>query len=251
MISKPLLKQSLKANWVLFAAMTGVMVVLNIQFTSMEMTKSLLFQIFYGMMATILPDIYVLLTANKLLASQVDRGSMAYVLSNPARRSAVVLTQTVFLVVTLFLMFALTAVAHIVVNAASPLDLSLAGAGLSGTLTGAMIAKIILSAFTVILAMAGVCFMCSGIFNLSKYSMGFSGTFVGVSILANMLAMFGTLGVDALSGFKYLSICTLYDYRSVLVSENDWIIKTIVAAGIAAVTFAIGGIRFCKKDLPL
>ena len=252
MISKPLLKQSFKANWVMWTAMTAVMLILNIQFASLEMTKSLLFVIFYGMMSTVLPGIYVLLTANKLMASQVDRGSMAYVLSNPVKRSTVIFTQMIFLIGSVTLMFVLTTVGHVLVNIGSPLDLSvLAYTPLSGELTSAMIIKINLSALMVSIAMAGVCFMCSGIFNLSKYSLGFSGTFVGVSILANMMAMFGNIGVDALSNFKYITICTFYDYQSVLVSGNDWVWKLFVSLAIAVVTFTIGSVSFVKKDLPL
>ncbi|MDR0319088.1 MAG: hypothetical protein LBI09_03540 [Nitrososphaerota archaeon] len=35
---------------------------------------------FYGMLAIVLPVIFVVLTANGLIATQVDRGSMAYTL---------------------------------------------------------------------------------------------------------------------------------------------------------------------------
>ncbi len=82
--------------------------------------------------------------------------------------------------------------------------------------TAKMILQVNISALMVCIALAAVCFMFSGIFSSSKYSIGFSGAFVGVSILANMLAMFGRLGVDALSSFKYLTICSFYDYQSVL-----------------------------------
>lgn len=105
-------------------------------------------------------------------------------------------------------MFVITTVLHGVINAASPITLGQAGIEipeLMGTeLTFDMILKVNLSAMLVCLAMGGVCFMFSGIFNQSKYSVAFSGTFVGVSILANMMAMFGSLGVDALENFKYL-----------------------------------------------
>ena len=252
MISKPLMKQSIKANWVIWTAMTAVMVILNIQFASLELTKPLLFLIFYGIMATILPGVYVLITANKLIASQVDRGSMAYILSRPTKRSKVVITQMIFLIGTVTLMFVLTTIGHILVNASSPLDLSvMAYSPLNGLLTSAMIIKINFSALLVSITMAGVCFMFSGVFNLTKYSVGLSGTFVGVSILANMLAMFGNIGVAALSNFKYLTICTFYDYQSILVSGDDWIWKLFVSLGIAIVTFTIGAVTFTKKDLPL
>ena len=81
MFSLPLFKQSIKSNWVMWSVMTGVMTILCIQFSALEMTQPMLFTIFYGMMTTILPGIYVLVTSNKLIAGQVDRGSMAYVLS--------------------------------------------------------------------------------------------------------------------------------------------------------------------------
>lgn len=252
MFSVPLFKQSVKSNWVIWLAMTAVMAVLCVQFAAMEMTQSLLFTIFYGMMSTILPGIYVLITANKLLSSQVDRGSMAYVLSTPTKRSKVVFTQIIYLITSIILMFAITTVAHIAINASTPLDLSVLAYGkYSGTLTANMIFQVNLSAMLVAIALAGVCFMFSGIFNLSKYSIGFSGTFVGVSILANMMAMFGSLGIDALENFKYITICTFYDYQSVLLGTNDWMWKMLFPIGIAIITFAIGSVRFCKKDLPL
>ena len=103
----------------------------------------------------------------------------------------------------------------------------------------------------VCIAVAGVCFLFSGIFNTSKYSIGCSGVFVGESILANMLAMFGSLGVDGLDNFKYITICSFYDYESVLLGNDDWMVKLIFPIAIAIVTFAAGGIWFKKKDLPL
>lgn len=114
-----------------------------------------------------------------------------------------------------------------------------------------MIIKVNLSALLVCIAMAGVCFMFSGIFNTTKFTIGLSGIFVGESILANMLAMFGSLGVKGLDNFKYATICSFYDYQSVLTSNNDWIIKMIFPLAIAIITFLIGGIVFRKKDLPL
>ena len=112
MFSFPLFKQTVKSNSVIWGVMTLVMTILCIQFAAMDMTQELLFTIFYGMMTTILPGIYVLVTANKLISSQVDRGSMAYVLSTPTRRVTVVFTQMVYLTGSLVVMFAIQTVAH-------------------------------------------------------------------------------------------------------------------------------------------
>lgn len=256
MFSLPLFKQTAKANGVLWLVATLVSALLLIQFASLEMTQNLLFLIYYGVMAMILPGVYIMVSHNKLFASQIDRGSLAYVLSTPKRRSTISLTQMFFSVLSIALMFAIFTLAHIGANAASPLNLAVAGAGaglmgLTGELTSAMIVKINLSALCVCLAMGGVCYMFSAIFNLSKYSVALGGTFVGVSVLANMLAMFGSLGVAALENFKYLSICTLYDYKSILVGADDWIVKSVAALIVALVAYLVGNVWFCKKDLPL
>lgn len=252
MFSLPLFKQTVKSNSVIWGAMTLVMTILCIQFAAMDMTQSLLFVIFYGMMTTILPGIYVLVTANKLLSSQVDSGSMAYVLSTPTRRSTVVFTQMVYLTGSLVVMFAVETIAHLIVNNATPISLAKLGyVKLAGNLTNTMILQVNISALMVCIAMAGVCFLFSGIFSSSKYSIGFSGTFIGVTVLANMMAMFGSLGVKGLDNFKYLTICSFYDYKSVLFGVNDWIFKMIFPIGIAVVTYIIGSIWFCRKDLPL
>lgn len=252
MFSFPLFKQTVKSNSVIWGAMTLVMTVLCIQFAVMDMTQPMLFVIFYGMMTTILPGIYVLVTANKLLSSQVDSGSMAYVLSTPTRRSTVVFTQMIYLTGSLVAMFAVETVGHLISNNAVPITLAKLGyADLAGNLTNTMILQVNLSALMVCIAMAGVCFLFSCIFSTTKYSIGFSGTFIGVMILANMMAMFGNLGIGGLENFKYLTICSFYDYKSVLYGVNDWIFKMIFPIVIAIVAYAIGSTWFCKKDLPL
>ena len=169
MISLPLMKQTVKSNGILWLIFTAVLGVLLAQYASLEMTQFLLFLIQYGMMAMILPGIYILISSNKLLVGQVDRGSMAYVLSTPKRRSTVVATQVLYSVVTIALMFVITTVLHGIINAASPLTLGQAGIEIpelmGAELTLDMILKVNLSAMLVCLAMGGVCFMFSGVFN--------------------------------------------------------------------------------------
>ena len=177
---------------------------------------------------------------------------MAYILSTPQKRSTVVTTQAIFSIVSIFLMFAVCTLAHIGVNHAQPLSLAAAGyPQIEGNLTTQMILQLNMSCCAISLAMGGICFMFSGIFNLSKYTIGLSGTFVGVSILANMLTMFGSLGVDVLSNFKYITICSLYDFKNILLSGSDWIPKMIIALIVGLVGYVIGSVWFSKKDLPM
>jgi len=69
---------------------------------------------FYVGMGMLLPLIYLIITANALIASQVDRGSMAYILSTPIRRTTVVITQALYLIFALLFMFAVLTVSGMV-----------------------------------------------------------------------------------------------------------------------------------------
>ncbi|MDR2700616.1 MAG: ABC transporter permease [Nitrososphaerota archaeon] len=60
---------------------------------------------FYGMLAVVLPVIFVVLTANGLIAAQVDKGSMAYTLSTPIKRRTVATTKGIYLITAIFMMF--------------------------------------------------------------------------------------------------------------------------------------------------
>jgi ABC-2 type transport system permease protein len=133
MFSKPIFKQSLKANWALWLIFTGafslIIAVVTTVFTPdllagmMDIMKetpmaammgdrinnmtSLLGMIsqFYSMLGVILPMIFIIITANSLVAAQVDRGSMAYLLSTPTKRGAVVRTQALYMVTSTIAMF--------------------------------------------------------------------------------------------------------------------------------------------------
>ncbi|MDE6598009.1 MAG: hypothetical protein K2K60_05170 [Clostridia bacterium] len=256
MFSFPLFKQTVKSNWLMFAVMGALMAVFLAQFAGMEMTQPLLLLIYYGMIGLILPTIYILISSNKLLAGQVDKGSMAYVLSTPKRRITVCSTQMIYQVSTIIIMFAVTTIMHLIVNAVAPLDLAAAAATLkisvSGTLSAGKIIIMNLSSCCACLALSGLCYMFSGIFNLSKYSTGASGVVCGVAILGSLFGMFGSmLNVDALAFFKYVSVYSFFDISSILTGGKAWIILMAVALVISIVSYTVGTLRFCKKDLPL
>jgi ABC-2 type transport system permease protein len=135
MFSKTIFKQTLRSNWKLWAVFTAIMAIISalviatydpkmIQ-TMMSMVKDMpgmadmmgdrmdgmtsllgmLGESFYGMQGVILALIFIIMTANTLVASQVDRGSMAYILSTPIKRAKVVRTQALYLISSVFCMF--------------------------------------------------------------------------------------------------------------------------------------------------
>lgn len=135
MLSKAIFKQTLKSNyklWIIFTTIMCVMSALIIavfdpkMFSGMtDMVKNMpgladmlgdrmdkmtsllgiLSESFYTMQGIILALIFIIMTANSLIASQVDRGSMAYLLSTPTKRITVVRTQAVYLISSIVAMF--------------------------------------------------------------------------------------------------------------------------------------------------
>ena len=135
MFNKTIFKQTFKSNyklWLIFTATLCAMLVLiisrfdPIKINSMvDMIMSafgdvigdalsgigvitlnnMLSGTFYGMLAVVLPVIFVVLTANGLIAVQVDKGSMAYTLSTPIKRRTVATTKGVYLITAVLCMF--------------------------------------------------------------------------------------------------------------------------------------------------
>ncbi|GMA55349.1 hypothetical protein GCM10025857_67060 [Alicyclobacillus contaminans] len=135
MFSKPIFKQSIKTNWKLWAIITIVASVILSGFiigydaagyasiaTAAEGTafSSLLSSMdsllgnlenFYKLIALILGIVYVVFTANTLVVSKVDSGSMAYTLSTPIKRSSVIFTKSLYLILSVILMYVIVSLA--------------------------------------------------------------------------------------------------------------------------------------------
>lgn len=204
--------------------------------------------IFYKLAGLLLPIIYMIMASNNLVAGQVDSGSMAYVLSTSTRRSTVVFTQAVYLIGSLLAMFSLTTITGCICLSIVPDEIEL---------TYGNLILLNLGAFLVLLALSGLCFCTSCVFDRSKRSMAIGG---GLSIFALVAAMLGLFGspvipsvvrLDALNYFNYTTIISLFDVISIIDGTNAYIGKFIVLAVIGIVGYIVGALRFTKKDLPL
>ena len=205
--------------------------------------------IFFKIAGLLLPMIFVIMTANNLIAGQVDSGSMAYVLSTPTKRRKVTITQMCYLVCSLLAMFALTSLTSVVclaiVNSAEI------------TITYGQILLLNLGAFITMLAISGICFLSSSWFNRSKNSMAFGGGLTMFFLVATILGLFGSsvipsaIRIDAMKYFNFVSIISLFDAISILGNTTTFIWKLAILVGIAIITYTIGIFKFDKKDLPL
>ena len=239
MISKTLMKQTIKSNlplWLILTGLQAAMVTLvagagtNLQQTALA---------YYNMLPGLISAIYVIVTSNKLIASQVDKGTLAYVLSTPVKRSKVAYTQAVFFLGSLFVMFSISASSHIISH--------YIGVGSISSSEVKAILLLNLGLFVLNAALSGICFLTSCVFNLSKYVTAVGGGIVGSFIILSIMAMFG----ENFHWMKNLTLVTLFDISSVLSDSSDFIWKFIVLAAIGVFTYVIGSMAFTKRDLPL
>lgn len=204
--------------------------------------------IFYKLAGLLLPIIYMIMASNNLISGQVDSGSMAYVLSTSTKRSTVVFTQAVFLLGSLFAMFALTTATGCVCLTLVEEDVAL---------TYKNLILLNLGAFLVLFALSGLCFFTSCAFDRSKRSMAVGG---GLSIFALVAAMLGLFGspvipsvvrLDSLNNFNYATIISLFDVISIIDGTDAFIIKFAILAAAGITGYIFGSVLFTKKDLPL
>jgi len=239
MISKTLMKQTIKANITLWAIMTVVQSLCLALMAGIGQPVALTGVAFYNMLPGILSGIYIIVTSNKLLAAQVDKGTMAYVLSTPIKRSNVAITQMVYMIGSLFAMFAICAATHIVATVFA-----------SGSISAGDVVTIIKlnsGLFALGISFSGICFLASGFFNLSKHAIALGGGLVGTFLLLPSISMFG----EHFAFLGKLTPVALYDINSIMAGTGNFIWECMILAGIGIVTYLIGTVSFVKKDLPL
>ena len=185
----------------------------------------------------LLPLVYIIFIANGLIAAQVDRGSMAYLLSAPVRRSTLVLTQALFLIAALAAMCA-------VITLVGLASIRLFQSDIDVDYSAFLLVN--LGLFLLLFAASSVSFLFSCVFNLSKNSLALGA---GIPIAFFLFDLMSTVSGD-LEFFKYFTINTLFDRYAILAGEPV-LLPFAVLAAIGVVLYGIGVRVFTRKDLPL
>jgi ABC-2 type transport system permease protein len=242
MISKPLLKQIIHSNLKLFLIFTGVLCLL-ISLLMIVYTPGLGATLidfagihFFVMLAPIFSMIYIIIIGTRMIAGQVDKGSMGYTLSSPVTRTQVTFTNALFLTGSLVLMYTLIAVVGIGIGAIVH----------PGELDNGAIIGLSLGAFALQFAISGIVFCASCVFNRSSRSLIFGAGLPIIFYAANLLVTVSS----SLAFFKYFSLLTLYDAKAII-SGQSYILSFFILAGMAVIIYAAGIKVFKEKDLPL
>ena len=260
MISKSVLKQSFRNNWKLWTILTGILcffiTVVIISLNSLIARKSgdmgrpimqnlslddVLSNNFLGASGTVslVMIIFLIITGNKLVASEIDRGTMSFTLNAPITRKQIIFTKALFLICSFVAM--------------------IIAVGIFGTAISAIVgAKVNLGKFWLVIlgcllfgfATSGICFAASCWFNRSGYSLMIGGGLPAAFFLLSSLSPL--LTINNKEFLKYISLNTLFDSGKILALDAGFLIPTfIVMFAIGAVLYTVGIIKFLKKDLPL
>lgn len=191
---------------------------------------------FYTVIGTLVPMVYSIMVANSLLAQKVDDGSMASLLSTPTKRRQITISSAVYLilsVITMWVVITLVGIWGADTFQPDALDVD-------------AFIRLNMGACALQLALSGISFAASAIFNASRNSMTVGA---GIPLLFFVVATLKRLSTD-LDGLKYFTLQTLFDTTKLIEGKDYWGNIWILLA-IAAVLYILGIVWFDKKDLPL
>lgn len=191
----------------------------------------------YGFLYILFPLVLILLLANRLLIRYTDRGSMAYLLAAPVKRTALAWNQLLVAFAMLFVLLAyLTALEITVCESMFPGELDipsllLVNAGLLG----------------LYVFFTGLVLCCACVFNESKWALGASSGLCIAFVLVQMLSQAG----DQFEALQYATPLTLFAPEKIIAGEAAglWGAAALYLAGIALA--CAGTAAFSKKDLSI
>lgn len=190
----------------------------------------------YGMLMFAFPMVYCIILGNQLVAKTVDNGSMAYLLSTPNSRTRIIVTQGVYALLSVAVLFA----------ALFGMGLLASSAAFPGLLDAGAYFRLNVTTMLVNMVVMMITFFFSCLFNDSKFSLGFGA---GVPIMFLLMNMLGGASEGA-EILKEISIYGLYDPVE-LVRGSDVSGLNLFFAGIVIVLFIASVLVFRRKRLPL
>ena len=190
----------------------------------------------YGFLILIFPMIFEIILANKLVVRYIDRGSMAYLLSTPIKREKLIMTQAVFMWISIaILIIYVTTIGIVFSEVMFPGDLDINKFIMLNTVV-----------YILHIAISGICFLASCISNDTKlyFSIG-----AGIPIAFYLIQMLATMG-EKLEYLKYFTIFTLFNTKDIIAGKSI-VLPILSLLCISILLYGLGIIIFSKRDLPL
>lgn len=191
----------------------------------------------YGFLLIAFPIVFIILLSSRLMAKYIDRGSLAYLLASPHKRSSVAFTQIVNMIINLALLV---------------LYVTLLGIGVSqlmfkGELDIPKFITLNLCWMCLLLFLGSVCFCSACVFNDTKFSLGIGGGLCVAFILIQMLSQAG----EKFEALKYATPLTLFAPKDIVLGDEQAILRCLLLLPMAIALFAAGQMVFTKRDLSI
>ncbi len=265
MISMPLIKKDFKENWKLlcgnilfFCSYTAMLIgifemirgqeietvsqsfayylcrMLDIEMGVLAELNGFLTDALYGFLIFVIPMIYEIAAARRVMIKMIRNGMMVWILSTPNGRSKVGGTQAFFLIGSLFLQMALTVGTGLI----SIFFFVYQETDLAGYL------MLNIGAFLLHILVGGFCFLisCCARGNKSYYrlTIGILSAFLVLHLIANLGGFWGYA--------QYATVFSLYQPRSILSGENRaYLCMTLM--GLIGILCYWGGVkRFQRRN---
>lgn len=208
----------------------------------------------FAMASLLIPIGYTIMLSNDLVCKKVENGSLAFTFSTPIKRNTYIFTEGMYLIFSETIMaIVLTGVALL----ARYFGILAGSTDIETSITINNILMFGLGNYLVSLAISSICFFTSSLFNKSSNSVGIGGGISIFFLICSILGLFGsdimpgTVRIEAMNYFNYVTILSLFDSNAVLNGDNIYWYKLIGLAGIILVMYGLAFKVFDKKDLPL
>lgn len=250
MLNLPFLKYTIKSNyriWLFFTVIMSACMVLTVSVFSFEGAAKLLDPelseinarlawILYGFLYIVIPMVYETIIANRLVAKQVEEGSMAYYISAQNTRKKIASTQSYFLLMSLFVMFLCTSVLGILFcHLWKVTDLNIQ-----------VFLLMNLGVYCLHVCISGISFLASCICDQSTMSLLIGA---GLPILCYVIYVFEAILETGI--LKYITIFTLFSPQKIMEGSIHicWSLPLLAVTGLLLHRAGVG--LFKRRDLPL
>ena len=242
MFSQAIFKRTIRTLWRLWAILTAILIGLFLILSALPMSAkivAMMIQQFYTLFSFLVPVIFIAIVGNKLVAAQVDDGSLSCALSSRIKRNQFSCTQAFCFAGSLLLTYLLLTLVGLIVIPATGASLEIP-----------QFLLLNLGSFVLNFAFSGIAFFASCFFNSSRYSLAFGA---GIPLFSLLMEMIANLAVtnSAFEPFKYLTLNSLFNMEDILAYSPKMIWEFLLPFFLALSGYIGGILVFKKKDLPL
>lgn len=191
----------------------------------------------YGFILIVIPMIFIIVLANKLVTRYVDRGSIAYLLATPNKRSNIIITQGIFLIVSTLILVVYVTLISIITSEMM----------FKGQLVIGDFIVLNIGLYGLLIFFSGLCFLSACFFNDTRYAYGVGGGLCTIFVLLQMISQAG----EKAEFLKYMTPLTLFQGEKLSSGNGEGILGVIVLYGVGLAFYGAAIKIFTKKDLSI